>query len=228
MVDYTGSATGALSGATTGGTFGGPIGAAVGGLAGGIAGLFGSKKKKKRVSAFDKRQKELNKQQHKAILGEGPLADLYNYNPEQANDVFDKTIANPEYRNLNEKGIPSLTGQFRNSGLMNSSYAGDAVGRLIRDVQEKLAGERSRYLYGEQKEARTAKQNAVENLQNRSTFAYDTNSQNNRFDINKVINSVSPQMISGVQDYFRNKSPSGNGNNPTNNWSPQVNNPGVF
>lgn len=203
MADFTGAATGALSGAGTGGAIGGPIGAAAGGLVGGIAGLFGNKKKKKKISTFDKRQKELNKQQHQAIFGEGPLADLYNYNPEQANEVFDKTVANPEYRNLKEQAIPALTGQFRNAGLMTSSYAGDAVGKLIRDVQEKLSGERSKYLYGEQKEARSAKQNAIENLQNRSTFAIDTAAQNGGFDINKVLGSISPEMVSGVQGYFK-------------------------
>jgi len=211
MANWTSGATGALSGASTGATVGsifpGPgtaIGAGVGGLVGGIAGLFGSKKKKKkRLSTFDKRQQQLNEQQHDSILGKGPLADLYNYDPEKANAVFDQNIARPQYRDLEEKGIPSLTGQFRKQGLMNSSYAGDAVGRLIRDVQEKVTGERSKYLYDEQKDARTAKRGAVEKLQDRNTFDWDAGGKG--FDISKVLDSITPEMKKEFTDYFKKK-----------------------
>ena len=173
MADWSGAATGALSGATTGASLGSiipgigtGIGAAAGGLVGGTLGLFGRKKKKKNtLSTLDKRQQELNKQQHESILGKGPLADLYNYDPQQANEVFDKNIANPAYRDLQERAIPSVTGQFRSQGLMNSSYAGDAVAKLARDVQESLDAKRANYLYGEQSNAREAKRSAVENLQ---------------------------------------------------------------
>lgn len=206
MVDWTGGATGALSGASTGGAIGGPWGAAAGGLIGGVAGLFGGgdkKKKKKKISSLDKRQQALNAKQHQAILGKGPLADLYNYDPEAANRVFDQNIANPAYRKFQESVIPGITGQFRSQGLMNSSYVGDAISRLARDVQENLNAQRSQYLYGEQKEARNAKRNAVENLQNRQTFAYDTAAQNNGgFDVNRVLDSITPEMIDQAKNYF--------------------------
>lgn len=215
MANWTGAATGALSGASTGATIGSAIpglgtgvGAGIGGLIGGVSGLFGNKKKKKkRLSSLDDRQQRLNEQQHQSILGEGPLADLYNYDPEAANDVFDKNIANPAYRKFNEELVPGITGQFRSNGLMNSSYAGDAISKLARDVQENLDAQRTQYLYGEQKDARGAKRNAVENLQNRQTFAYDKSARNDRgFDINKVLGSISPEMIDQVRDYF-NSSP---------------------
>lgn len=214
MADWTGGATGALSGASTGATIGSvipgvgtAIGAGIGGLFGGVAGLFGSKKKKKKkVSSLDKRQQQLNKQQHDSILGKGPLADLYNYDPEAANAVFDQNQARVAYRDLNEKAIPSLTGSFRKEGLMNSSYAGDAIGRLTRDVQETLMGERSKFLYDEQKDARTARRGAVENLQNRQTFAYDKNaSGGGGFDINSVLKSVTPEMTDQIANYFKPK-----------------------
>ena len=214
MADWTGATKGALSGATTGATLGSAIpgigtaiGGGVGGLVGGITGLFGNKKKKKnRLSTLDKRQQELNAQQHQSILGQGPLADLYNYDPEKANDVFDKNIANPAYRDLNERAIPSVTGQFRSNGLMNSSYSGDAVARLARDVQESLNGKRAEYLYGEQNNARNAKRNAIENLQDRQTFAYDKNPQNNGgFDLDSILKSVSPEMLSQLTNAFKPK-----------------------
>lgn len=206
MADFTGGATGALGGASTGFSIGGPAGAAVGGLVGGLSGLFGKKKKRKKVSSLDKRQQRLNEQQHQALLGEGPLADLYNYDPEAANAVFDKNIANKAYRDLNERAIPGVTGQFRNQGLMQSSYAGDAVAKLARDVQESLDAQRTQYLYGEQQDARGAKRNAVENLQNRQTFAYDTADRGGGgFDINKILDSFSPEMIDQARDYFSKK-----------------------
>lgn len=210
MADWTGGATGALGGASTGATIGSvipgvgtAIGAGVGGLIGGVAGLFGGgKKKKKKVSAFDKRQKALNEKQHQAVLGEGPLADLYNYDPEAANKVFDQNIANPAYRKFQEDVVPGITGQFRSNGLMNSSYAGDAIAKLARDVQENLNSQRTQYLYGEQKDAQNAKRQAVDSLQNRQTFAYDKNSSGGGFDINKVLNSVTPDMIDQAKNYF--------------------------
>ncbi len=204
--DWGGGASGALSGAATGAVFGGPIGAGIGGLVGGLGGLFGGgrKKKKKKLSTLDKDQQKLNQIQHQSILGEGPLADLYNYDPQQANSVFDQTIANPAYRGFSEKLAPQITGQFRNQGLQNSSYVGDALSRAGRDVQENLNGRRAEYLYNEQNQARGAKRNAVENLQNRQTFAYDTAApKNGGFDINSILQSISPQAISGITDYFK-------------------------
>lgn len=213
MADWTGGATGALSGASTGATIGSvipgvgtAIGAGVGGLIGGVAGLFGGgKKKKKKVSSFDKRQKKLNEYEHQAILGEGPLADLYNYDPEAANQVFDKNIANKAYRDLNERAIPGITGQFRSQGLMNSSYAGDALAKLTRDVQENLDAQRTQYLYGEQQDARNAKRNAINSVQGRSTFAYDKAASNSGFDINAVLKSITPDMTDQLADYFKPK-----------------------
>jgi hypothetical protein len=213
MADWTGGATGALGGASTGATIGSvipgvgtAIGAGIGGLIGGVAGLFGGKKKKKKkASSLDKRQQQLNNMQHDSILGKGPLADLYNYDPEAANAVFDKTVANPAYRKFKEDLAPGITGQFRSQGLMNSSYAGDALAKTARDIQENLDAQRSQYLYGEQNNARNAKRNAVENLQNRQTFAYDTSASGGGFDINKILGSITPEMTDQLADYFKKK-----------------------
>ena len=194
---------GAASGAITGGSIGGPAGALVGGLLGGVGGLFGSpKKKKKKRSSLDKRQQGLNEMQHQSILGEGPLADLYNYDPEAANDVFDKNIANPAYRKFKEELAPGITGQFRKQGLMESSYAGDALSKLARDIQEGLDAQRSQYLYGEQKDARSAKRNAVENLQNRQTFAYDTAAPQGGFNINSILDQITPDRIDQFKSLY--------------------------
>jgi hypothetical protein len=171
--DVSSGASGAVQGASMGGSIGGPPGAVVGSVIGAAKGFFGAKKKKKKkISTLDKKQQQLNDEQYAALRGEGPLADLYSYDPEAANKVFDENYAKYAYRDLKEKDIPELTGQFRSQGLMQSSYAGDAVGKLIREVQERLGGQRAKYLYDIEQANKEAKRGAVENLQNRQTFAY--------------------------------------------------------
>lgn len=203
MADWTGGATGAISGASAGSAFG-PIGAGIGGVIGGVTGLFGGKKKRRRkVSSLDKRQQDLNEEQYAGIHGEGPLADLYDYDPEAANEVFNSKYAEPAYREFQEKLVPGITGQFRNKGLQNSSYVGDAITKLARDVQENLNSKRTEYLYNEQSDSRNSRRNAVENYQNRSTFAYDRSNRGGGFDINQVLSSITPEMIDQARNYFK-------------------------
>lgn len=207
-LDVGGGLSGAATGASTGASIGSiipgvgtAIGGAVGGLVGGVAGLFRKKKKKKkRASTLDPEQKRLNKLQHEAVLGEGALADLYNYDPEAANKVFEQTISRPALRELQETTIPTATGAFRSAGLMSSSYAGDAVAKLARDVQESLDAQRSQYLYGEQKDARTARRQAVENLQNRQTFNYDVAGGQNKNTLDNILQSLTPENIDAVMN----------------------------
>lgn len=208
MANWAGGATGALSGAAAGSAILPGIGTAVGGVAGGLAGLFGNKKKKKKnISSFDKRQKKLNEQQHDSILGKGPLADLYNYDPEAANAVFDKIQARPAQRNFTENTVPSITGAFRKEGLQNSSYVGDSLSKAGRDVQENLDTLRAQYLYGEKNNATNAKRSAVENLQNRSTFVRDVGEKS--VDISSIINSITPEMKTELKNYFNNPATAG-------------------
>lgn len=203
MADWGAAASGAASGATAGATIGGPWGAAVGGLVGAAGGLFGKGKKKKRLSAYDKKQKNLYNIEHQALLGEGPLKDLYNYDPEKANAVFEQTIANPSYRNFQEKLAPEITGQFRGGNLMQSSYAGDALSRTARDIQESLNAQRTQYLYGQEKDAQNAKRAGIQNIQNRNTFAYDKNPGQGGFDINSILNQVTPENVDKFKDWLK-------------------------
>jgi len=205
--DYAGGFSGAASGASAGASVGGPIGAVIGAVTGGAAGLWGGgkkKKKPKKLSTLDERQQRLNEEQYQSLRGEGPLADLYNYDPEAANAVFDKTRVNPSYRNFREHTAPGVTGQFRSQGLMQSSYAGDALARIARDIQENLDAERSKYLYGEQTDARNAKRGAVENLQNRQTFAYEKPDEK-PFDISSLLNSITPESAEKFKGLFKSK-----------------------
>lgn len=205
MANWGEAGQGAASGAITGGSIGGPWGALAGGALGGIAGLFGKKKKRnKRLSSLDPNQQNINQQQYASFLGEGPLADLYNYDPEQANSVFDQTIANPAYQNFQENIVPTITGQFRSNNLQNSSYSGGALGKAGADVQRGLDAQRAQYLYGQEQGAQTAKRSGIENFQNRQNFAYD-NAAPQGFDINQILSSISPEVLSGLQGHFGKK-----------------------
>jgi len=201
-LDLGGAASSAAGGAATGLGLAGLPGAAAGGVLGLFGGLLGGRKKKKKRSNLDKRQQMINQQQQQGIMGQGPLADLYNYDPEKANAVFDKTVGRPAYRNFEENIIPQITGQFRGEGLMRSSYAGDALSKAGRNVQEGLDAQRSQYLYGQESEARGAKRSAVENYQNRTNFDYDTSNQGG-FDIASIVKSIPPEAVKGVIDYFK-------------------------
>lgn len=203
-----GALSGVGSGASLGATIGSVvpgvgtgIGALVGGLGGGIAGLFGKKKKKKTLSRFDKNQQKLNEAQFESLFGgSGPLSDLYNYDPNQANEVFNKTIADPAYRGFQENVIPGITGQFRGNNLMQSSYAGDALSKAGRDVQERLDAERARYLYGEQTNARDAKRRALEDFQNRTTFDWDKTGKRGFSD---VLGSMDDKTLQGLLQFAK-------------------------
>ncbi len=201
-VDLGGAASNAVSGTATGLGLAGVPGAVAGGVLGLFGGLLGGRKKKKKRSTLDKRQQMINQQQQQGLMGQGPLADLYNYDPEKANAVFDKTVGRPAYRNFQENIVPGITGSFRKHGLEESGYVTDALGKAGRDVQEGLDAQRSQYLYGQESEAREAKRSAVENYQNRNTQERQDRGEGG-FDIASIIKSIPPEAVKGVIDYFK-------------------------
>lgn len=170
--DTGGALSGAASGAGIGSAFG-PVGTGVGAVAGGLLGAFGRKKKKaKRISTLDKTQQGIYNQYAKGIQGEGPFADLYNFNPEQARDVFSQMYAQPAYQQFQEEVIPGITGQFRGGNLQNSSYLGGALAKAGTDVQRNLNANLSNMLYQGQQDALQRRINAINNILNMQTFAY--------------------------------------------------------
>jgi hypothetical protein len=152
--------------------FGPGYGTAIGAGIGGLAGLFGSKKKKKKnISTFDKQQQGLYNQYVQGLNGQGQFGDLYNYDSEGANANFDKNVSRPAYRNFQENIVPTITGQFRQGNLQNSSYAGQALSRAGRDVQEGLDAQRSNMQFMGQQNAKQNKQGALQNVLGMQTFA---------------------------------------------------------
>lgn len=170
--DFGGAAGGAASGAAAGYTFG-PIGTGVGAVAGGLLGAFSRRKKPKRLSALDPTQKKLYEQYAQGLMGQGgQFGDLFNFDSDQAKDVFQKMYAQPAYQNFQENIIPGITGQFRGQNLQNSSYLGGALSKAGTDVQRNLDAQLANILYQGQQSSVNNRINAIQNLLGMQTFAY--------------------------------------------------------
>jgi len=171
--DTGGALAGGASGASIGAAFGAP-GAAIGGLAGGLLGAFGRKKKKKPkpISTLDKTQQGLYNKYAQGLQGKGQFADLFNFNPDQAKDVFNKNFAQPAYQQFQEEVVPGITGQFRGGNLQNSSYLGGALSKAGTDVQKNLDAQLANMLYQGQNDSVERRINGINNLLNMQTFAY--------------------------------------------------------
>jgi hypothetical protein len=134
--------------------------------------LFGKKKAKKR-STLDKYQKQLYKQQNEGLNGEGPLAGLYNFNADKARENYMQNIGKPAYQKFNEEVVPGITGAFRQKGLGNSTYAGQALAREGRNVQNNLNAGMNDYLFRQEESVNNRKQNAINSSLNLNTQAIE-------------------------------------------------------
>jgi phage tail tape-measure protein len=200
-----GAASGAISGASIGSTFG-PWGTAAGSVIGGLGGLFGSKKKKKKpgtISTLDPKQQQLYNDYVNGIRGEGSLGNLYNYDAESANQNFDKNVSRPAYRNFQENIVPTITGQFRKDNLGQSSYAGQALSRAGRDVQENLDAQRSNMIFNGQQQAQNSKQNAITGVLGMSNFANTKPKAPTPSGIDQILGSIAPQAGEWFADYLK-------------------------
>lgn len=177
-----------------------------GSVIGGAVKLFGSKKKKKKpktVSTLDPQQQALYNDYIGSIRGEGPFNDLYDFDTQGYNDVFDKTVGRPAYRNFQENIIPGITGQFRSNNLQNSSYAGESLSRAGRDVQENLDAQRSANIFSGQQQAKQNKMNAINNALGMQTFAYEKPQSNTPSIIDQILASAGPAAGQWFADYLK-------------------------
>lgn len=205
---FGGAASGALSGAALGSAIPGigtAIGAGVGGLLGGVSGLFGNKKKKKKkVSTLDPQQQSLYNDYIASIRGEGPMKDMYNFDAQGYNDVFDQTTGRAANRNFQENIIPSITGQFRKGNLMNSTYAGESLSRAGRDVQENLDALRSQNVFAGQQQANVNRQNAIGSALGTQTFAYEKPGAQTPNALDQILGSAGGAAGQWFADYLKN------------------------
>ncbi len=202
MANFAGAAGGAITGAQLGSSFGAP-GAIAGGLIGGVAGLFGSKKKKpKKKSTLDPQQQKLYNDYVSSIRGQGgPFSGLYNFDANQQNNVFDQTVGRQAYREFREKNVPEITGAFRANNLQNSSYAGEALARRGRDVQENLDALRAQYQFAGQQEAQQRQQRGIQDILGMNTQAY-VNPDQQPNTIDKILGGLAPMAGQTFGDYL--------------------------
>jgi hypothetical protein len=205
MADFGNAFTGAVTGASAGSSFGVP-GALIGGAAGGILGLFGGNNKKpkaKKISTLDKKQQALYQEYVDALHGQGPFADLYGFDAEAANANFENMYSRPAYRQFQENVIPKITGQFRGSNLMNSTYAGESLSRAGRDVQESLDAQRANMIYQGTQDALNRKQNSIDNILRLQTFAYQQPQQGSGNAIDQILGTLAPYAGQMAGDFVK-------------------------
>jgi hypothetical protein len=200
----------AISGAMTGasiGSAGGPWGTLAGGIVGGALGLFGSKKKKKKkakpISTLDPQQQQLYGDYNAGVYGEGPFADLYNYDAEAANANFENMYSKPAYRQFQENVVPIITGQFRGANIMNSSYTGEALSRAGRDVQENLNAQRANMVYQGTQAALDRKQGAIDKILSMQTFAMNKPTARTPGTIDQILSTLGPAAGEWFADYLK-------------------------
>lgn len=209
-----GAASGALTGAYVGSQFG-TVGTIAGGAIGGITGLFGGggkkKKKPKKISRLDPYQEEIYGRYRQSLEGQGPYAGLYDFDEEGANKVFDETIARYANRNFEEKTAPTITGAYRQSNLMNSSYSADALSKAGRDVNESLNAQRAKYIYKGQQEAREAKRDAIRDILDRQTFDYEKPEEEEPGMFDSIIGGLGKDAGDWLSTYLKNNAGGGGG-----------------
>jgi len=137
-----------------------------------VAGSFFGGKGKKR-STLDKRQKKLYKDQIAGIYGRGPLANLYQFDPNATRQMFQDVYAKPAYQQFQEEVVPNITGSFRGKNLQNSSYLGQGLSKAGSDVQAGLDRNLAEMLYKGQQDALNRRANAIGGIQGMNTQALD-------------------------------------------------------
>lgn len=209
-LNFSNGLTGAISGGAVGSSISPGIGTGLGAIAGGVAGLFGSgkkkKKKPKRVSTFDPQTKQLYDEYISSLRGEGPNASMFNFDPETANENFDQMVSRPAYRKFNENIVPSITGQFRQQNLQNSSYAADALGRAGRDVQENLDAQRYNMIYKGQQDANDRRQRGIEHATNVNTFDWKRPQESTPSGVDQILSTLGPMAGDWFADYLKTRS----------------------
>jgi len=126
-----------------------------------------------KLSSLNPEQENLFKMFASALQGGGgPLADIFNFNPEQTREDFNQQYAQPAYQQFQEEVIPGITGQFRGQNLQNSSYLGGGLAKAGSDVQSGLNAQLSQMLSQAREGAMGRKQSGLQNLLGQQTFAY--------------------------------------------------------
>lgn len=149
-------------------------------LAGGLIPGFGkgisNSLKPGKLSSLDKTQQQIYGSYANALMGQGgPLADIYQFDPDALRNMFQQVYAQPAYQSFQENVIPEITGQFRGKNLQNSSYLGGALGKAGTQVQQGLDAQLAQMLYNAQQDTLNRKSKGISDILNMQTFAYKDN-----------------------------------------------------
>ena len=143
----------------------------LGSLASSAFGAF--RKRRKRRSTFDDRQQRLYDMLDEALYGRGPQADLYNVNPEEWKDYFERNVRQPAMESFQKETVPTITGQFRGGNLMNSTYAGEALAGAGAKLQKGLDAQLADILFKAKQASLERRSRAISDQLGRNTFDYE-------------------------------------------------------
>lgn len=124
--------------------------------------FFGEKDKAKRFKNLTPEQQQTLSDVMTSLTGEeGPYSDVYGkFDPEQAGDVFQQSVADPAYRNFEQKTIPGIMQSFADQGPSSGLY--QTLATSGRDLNENLAGQRSKYIYDAQQANLARRQQGIQ------------------------------------------------------------------
>ena len=190
---------GGVSGAGAGSMFW-PWGTVAGSILGFLGGGFGGgQSKPKMKSTLDPEQKKLYGDLNQGVYGSGPLADLFQSDPQALRNMYEETYVNPAMQRFQRQTVPTITGAFRGKGLGGSSYAGNAVAQAGVDVQSGLDAQLAKMLYQSDQDALSRRMSAVDRILGTSTMAQQPPGSNS---INRLIEQFGPKALEMLFNKF--------------------------
>lgn len=112
------------------------------------------------------------------LKGEGPFASIGQFDPESSAQRFNDSVAQPLITQFNEEILPGITGQFRGSGLGNSTFAGQASARAGEGLERQLSSGLAQFQGQEQQNASQNLQNLINSFLGQQTFGFKEQSPN--------------------------------------------------
>lgn len=160
------------------------------------------RKKPKQVSLQSKKQRRLQDDMYNSFYGRGNFNDLFAPTDYDAlNQRFEESYARPAMRRFKEEIIPSITGQFRGGGIMESDVAANALARSGRDLEETLAAQRGDFLYRQSEADKDRRLRGIQGYINSNQVA---TSPGGYAPFDAVMSEIGSRFGNEAADYFFN------------------------
>lgn len=145
----------------------------------------------RRETTLSPGQERIREQLMAALEGQGPMADIFGpVDSGKLAQLFEESISVPAERRFRESIVPTITGQFRGSGLGRSDSLEKNLGRAGRDLEEGLASQMSGFLAGQQGQRGTQVSNILNSLMN-STDVQDVQRQ----PVTDLFRNIAPYLV---------------------------------